>query len=115
MAEPGYVDLFIDPNPNTPEGCGQRWKAEGAPRPIQTVRYFLAPDVPLVCDVAGVWSAGGAGLPCPAMAVEVEDSGAGASVLVYGGDWGLRLTPREGGGDPFGEPYLLLAPADILE
>jgi hypothetical protein len=65
------------------------------------------------CDVAG-WSSAGGGSPCAAWAVPVEDSGAGVSTLVYGGDWGLRLTPRDGGA-PFGEPYLLLDAEAILD
>jgi len=33
---------------------------------------------------------------------------------VYGGDWGLRLSPS-GGGPSLGEPYLLVDDDDILE
>ena len=65
------------------------------------------------CDVAG-WSSAADGTPCPARAVSVEDSGAGVATLVYGGDWGLRLLPRDGR-EPFGEPYLLLDAEAILE
>ncbi len=39
------------------------------------------------------WSSEGDGSPCPAYAVHIEESGAGEALLVYGGDWGLRLIP----------------------
>src|SRR5207247_5769637 len=85
MAESRYVDVFIDPNPNTPDGCGQRFRAEDVARPVATVRWDDD-----VCDVVG-WSSVGGGSPCAAWAIVVEDSSAGTAVLVYGGDWGLRL------------------------
>jgi len=50
-----------------------------------------------------------------AMAVLVEDSSAGSSTLVYGGEHGLRLTWTEGEGVEVAEPYLLLAPSAVLE
>ena len=39
------------------------------------------------------WSSEGDGSPCPAYAVRIEESGAGEAVLVFGGDWGLRMMP----------------------
>ena len=39
------------------------------------------------------WSSQDGGSPCPAYAVSIEESGAGQALLVYGGDWGLRLIP----------------------
>jgi hypothetical protein len=105
--QPRFIDVFIDPNPNTPEGCGLRFKSESEPRPVATVRYDGA-----LHDVVG-WSSEGGGTPRPALAATVEDSGAGTAVLVYGADWGLQLTPRDGGA-PFGEPYLLLDAGAVL-
>jgi hypothetical protein len=105
---PLFIDVFIDPNPNTPEGCGLRFKSEGTPRPVHAVRYDG-----VVHDVVG-WSSDGGGTAHPAWAAVVEDSGAGTATLVYGADWGLRLTPRDGGGAPFGEPYLLLDADAVL-
>ena len=69
------------------------------------------------------WSSEGDGAPVPAYWVAVEDSGAGISYLVYGGDWGLRFKPQHSDrewaldeAEQFGEPYLLLGdPSDILE
>lgn len=105
MAATRFINLFIDPNPNCPEGCDLRFSACGDPRRVTWVRREDGDDS--VFDVVG-WSSAGGGSPCDAWAAPVEDSGAGVSILVYGGDWGLRLTPRDGG-DPSGEPYLLLA------
>jgi hypothetical protein len=105
MAEQRSINLFIDPNPNCQDGCDLRFLACGEPRRVTWVRP--GEDGTPVCDVTG-WSSAGGGTACAAWAAPVEDSGAGISVLVYGGDWGLRLTPRDGR-PPFGEPYLLLA------
>lgn len=111
MAGPRFIDIFIDPNPNCPEGCDLRFQASGASRPVAALRYWVGTDEAILCDVTG-WSSAGGGSPCPAQAASVDDSGAGVSLLVYGGDWGLRLTPRDGR-PPFGEPYLLLDPEDL--
>jgi hypothetical protein len=113
VAGPRFIDVFIDPNPNCPEGCGQRFQTTGEPRPVDRVRYWAGVDDPIVCEISG-WSSEGGGSPCQAQAVPVEDSGAGVVTLVYGGDWGLRLTPVDGD-EPFGQPYLLTDPIDLLE
>ncbi len=67
--------------------------------------------------VAIGWSSEGGGSPCPVRYALVADSGAGVSLLVAGGDYGLRLRPATATGpwrigDPrqFGEAYLLLPP-----
>lgn len=108
-----YVDIFIEANPNCPEECCQRFTTSTPPRAVRGVQYWIRVDRSTWCDVTG-WSSQGGGSPCPARAVTVEDSGAGSATLVYGGDWGLRLTPRDGG-KPFGEPYLLLADESMLD
>ena len=66
-----------------------------------------------LCEVTG-WSGSG---PQPANAVKVSDSGAGVSLLIYGGDEGIRLRPASSTApwslyDPeqWGEPCLLLDP-----
>ena len=107
-----YVNIFIEPNPNCPDGCSQRFTTGETPQSVCSVQYAMEPDRTAVCDVTG-WSSEGGGTPCAAHAVTVEDSGAGEAVLVYGGDWGLRLTPHDGTA-PFGEPYLLLADDSLI-
>jgi hypothetical protein len=107
-----YVNLFIEPNPNCPEGCSQRFQAVGEPRMVRRIRYSPGTGASVECVVEGALGPhGGAG---PARAVSVEDSGAGVVTLVYGGDWGLRLRPCAGG-PPIGEPYLLVDDDAILE
>ena len=113
MGDRRFVNLFIEPNPNCPEGCSQRFQASSEPRPVRLIRYSPGGGETMECEVSG-WSSRGDGTPCPARAVPVEDSGAGVATLLYGGDWGLRLTPRDGRAS-FGEPYLLLDDDAILE
>ena len=108
-----FVNLFIEPNPNCPEGCSQRFQATTEPRTVRRVRYSPGDGTTFECQVAG-WSSALGGTACPARAVVVEDSGAGVATLLYGGDWGLRLVPRDGR-PPFGEPYLLLDDDAILD
>ena len=113
MTAPRFVNLFIEPNPNCPEGCSQRFQAASAARTIRLIRYSSGGAEAVQCEVTG-WSSAGNGTPCAARAVSVEDSGAGTATLLYGGDWGIRLTPRDWR-EPFGEPYLLLDDDAILE
>ena len=113
MGAPRFVNLFIEPNPNCPDGCSQRFQATTPSRPVRLIRYSPGGDETILCDVSG-WSSAGGGAACAARAVRVEDSGAGSATLIYGGDWGLRLAPRDGR-EPFGEPYLLIDDESILE
>ena len=113
MAARRFVNLFIDPNPNCPDGCSQRFQATSEPRTVRRIRYSPGDGTTLECEVMG-WSSAAGGASCPAFCVHVEDSGAGVATLLYGGDWGLRLVPRDGR-PPFGEPYLLVDDEAILE
>ncbi len=56
------------------------------------------------------------GAPDEARVARVADSGAGESIIVYGGNHGIRLRPLHssddweiGAQDQFGEPYIMLA------
>jgi len=108
-----FIDIFIDPNPNCPDGCDQRFQATSDPRPVRHILYSFGADDAVDCDIVG-WTSAGSGTPCEAYAVSVEDSGAGVVTLLYGGDWGLRLIPRDGR-PAFGEPYLLVDEGMILD
>jgi hypothetical protein len=111
MPDPRFVDVIVEPNDGC-EPCALRFKMEDEPRPVRAVRWAGDDDRAVECDVVG-WSSTSGGSPVPAMAVTIEDSSSGVATLVWGGDWGLRLTPRDGG-VPFGESHLRLAPVDVL-
>ena len=104
---PTFVEVYVEENPLCPEGCTLRFRAEGVARPVRAVRYPAGLGEIIVCDVQG-WSSENGGSACPAHAIAVEDSSAGVATLVWGGDWGVRLLPRDGR-PAFGEPYLLLS------
>ncbi len=103
---PTYVDVLVEPHADCPDGLTLRYKAEDAPR---TVTRVVHPDSGAVCRVTGRTRAG----EVPARAVTVEDSGSGTAILVFGAELGLWLAP-EAVGDAFAEPYLLIAPEDVL-
>ena len=104
-----FIDVLVTPHPNLSEGCEQRFKAAdaAAPAPIAALSYDGR-----ACAVSG-WSSHRGGSPCPAFTVRVEDSGAGTAILLYGGDWGVRLAPTDGS-PPLYEPYLLLSDDSVL-
>ena len=110
---PRFVTVLVEANPGCPEECALRFKAEDEPHPVRRVRYDADGDGVRECGVTG-WSSEQGGTATPAMAVTIEDSSVGVAVLIWGGDWGLRLAPIDGS-TPFGEPYLRIAPDDVLE
>jgi len=110
--EARFIDILVDEN-DACEGCGLRFKMEDEPRPIRAVRWYGDDDRPVECDVTG-WSAEAGGSSVPALGCTIEDSSAGVAVLVWGGDWGLRLSPRDGR-PAFGESHLRISPEDVLD
>jgi len=104
-----FIDVLVDPTPALPEGCCIRFKSHGAEAPVRAVLYEPddGPD--------GVWQVHarhGDGSLGVARSAVVEDSSAGTSVLIWGGDLGLCL--RHDNGQEVSEPYLLLAPDQVL-
>jgi hypothetical protein len=99
-ATPIFIDVFVDPNDNAPEGCGLRFKTEQPPRRAARVRLDDR-----WYDVVG-WSSSDGGSACAAYAALIEDSSAGTAMLVYGGDWGIRLSSSDAA--PVGESHLVL-------
>ena len=88
--------------------------------PIEVVRVYATNPMgeDLWCRVTG-WDSQG---PCVAMSAQVEDSGEGVVLLVYGGDEGLRLQPAGSAdewdvADPsqWGEACLMLAKGTPVE
>ena len=106
--------LRFEENPNTGFADDRVYQERSEPRVVSHVLRLLKGQ-DLWCPVVGLEAAG---LPIPALARKVEDSGEGMCYLVYGSLWGLRLkTPdcvhswsleEE---HQWGEPFLLL-PAD---
>lgn len=105
-----FLSIAVDPHPDLPGGCSQRFKAQGDTRPVHRVRY--EPDEGpegiwqvFACDPHGLHAAN---------ATVVDDSSAGLSVLIWGGTLGLRLRHAESG-RVLAEPYLLLAPEELID
>jgi hypothetical protein len=102
MSSTEFIDVFVDANDNAPEGAGLRFKAEGGSDPVAAVELEG-----VWCAVAG-WSSAGGGSATGARVAVVEDSGSGTALLIYGDDWGVRVTPGDGAA-PWGDAYLLLS------
>lgn len=104
-----FVAITVEPHEALPDGCSMRFKAHGESRPIARLRYESDDGTGGIWTVLAVFSDG---REAAAFAVPVEDSSAGSSNLVYGGDYGLRLTSVETGA-VVAEPFLLLSDASI--
>jgi len=107
-----YVDVVVEEHEEIPDGCELRFHAVGEPREVRRLRYepLVGPDGEF--DVIAVDAAGS---ERPAHVVPVDDSGAGTSLLVYGGARGLRLRRTGAPAEPaVAEPYLLLSDDSVL-
>lgn len=103
------IHVEVEEHDALPEGCSMRFRATGEPAPVRAVRYESEDGR------SGIWAVHAErsdGTRASAMAVVVDDSGAGSSTLIYGGEHGLRLTPESG--ESIAEPYLLLAEDAIV-
>ncbi len=103
----GWVEVYVEPHDALPDGASMRFKANDAPRPVTRVHYESDDGDDGVWEVRAPTEEG---IPKPAMTCLTDDSGAGQSALVYGGDLGLRLTQ---GDLEIAEPWLLLDPNDV--
>lgn len=100
-----FVEVRVEEHDALPDGCCLRWKAQGQGRVVSEVRYEAE------SGTAGLWAVEAAsadGARAAATAYPVDDSSAGTSTLIVGGDHGLRLTSKDTG-EVVAEPYLLLA------
>ena len=100
-----FVNVQVDEHEALPDGCCLRFRAQTEGRPIARVAYESEAGTGGLWSVAA-WTA--ADQPAPAFAFEVDDSSAGLSLLVVGGEHGLRLT-SETTGETIAEAYLLLS------
>ena len=106
------VEVNIEEHEALPQGCCMRFRASGEPRPVRYVTYESEDGREGTWHVEAQHSDGSR---APAMAIEVDDSGAGTSTLIYGGNHGLRLTPTFTTSDErIAEPYLLVSGDAVL-
>jgi hypothetical protein len=110
-----YTRIEVEPNDNSLASANLAFKNLSDPFRVARVRIFDGQPDGTVYAVTG-WSSANDGSPVEAHAVQVEDSGAGAAYVVYGGDWGIRfkLTDSAAGWsasdpDQWGETHLVLA------
>lgn len=107
-----YIEIVVESNEELAQDVCQRFQAIGEPREVRRIEY--EPDD----GPAGTWRVFGKsadGSIVKAQAVEVDDSGAGTSTLIWGGDYGLRLEREGGRGETIAEAFLLLPQTAVLE
>ena len=112
----GYIYVEVDENANCMYFPMQAFEANGN---LYTASQLLVPQVSGANGghVVVGWCGKAGGAPCEVRYALVGGSGAGISLLVAGGEFGLRLKPASSDADwdlnnrlQFGEPYLLLDP-----
>jgi hypothetical protein len=104
-ASSSFVNVDVLEHEALPDGCCLRFRAQTEGRPIERVTYESE------TGVGGVWTVTAHDADdraTTARAFEVDDSSAGTSLLVIGGEHGLRLTSVDTG-ETIAEPYLLLS------
>ena len=116
----GYTHIDVEANDNTPMMAQQVYRNIGVPFPVSHVRIYEGEPGGTLCAITG-WSSANQGSETAAYAVPIEDSSEGRAILVYGGDWGIRLRPVESDApwspddpDQWGETHLVLASEDDL-
>ena len=112
-----YTHIDVESNDNSAMMANQVFKNLSEPLQVVRVRLFEGRPEGMLFDVTG-WSSEGNGSPVEAYAVDVEDSGSGGAILIYGGDWGVRLKPVAApawdlsDAEQWGETHLVLADHD---
>ena len=106
--------IEVESNPNCENSVFLRFKEVGPARPISHVKIYDRVPRGEWCSIVG-WGEDPDESVCPAYAQKVEDSGSGLAILVFGGNWGLRLKPESCQSDwslenqeQWGEAYLTL-------
>lgn len=110
------VWVEVEENPNAPYLPLQVFEARGETRHAPALRVESVAGGEGPHEVVG-WCSEAGGSPCEVTYTEVSDSGAAVSVLVMGGDYGIRMRPANDPApwslnDPAqrGEQYMLLPP-----
>ena len=113
-ADVTYIHIDVESNANSAVMANQVFKNLSEPVAVMRVRLFEGDPDGTLWDLTG-WSSEGGGTAVEAYAVDVEDSGSGAAILIYGGDWGVRLKPVYASGwdladaEQWGETHLVLS------
>ncbi|MFQ5915502.1 MAG: hypothetical protein ACE5JS_20220 [Nitrospinota bacterium] len=114
------ICVEAEENRNCPYSPLQAFETLGEVRTAAEIRVagMAGNDAPHV--IVG-WSSVDGGSPCPVRYVKVTDSGGGASLLVLGGDFGIRVRPADRPGPweledgaQWGEACLLLDPRTVV-
>lgn len=87
--------MFIDVenNPNFEGSYFVRFNELGPARVLTHVKSYERLSRGEWCEVTG-WGDDTEHPLCPAYAQKVEDSGAGTTYVIFGGNWGIRLRPE---------------------
>ena len=121
----GQIWVDVEENPNSEYLPMRVFETQGAEIVARAIRVSEVSGGEGPHEIVG-WSSEGGGTPANITYAPVTDSGAAVSILVVGGDFGVRMRPAgdaENAGewslesdDQRGEPYLLLPPdVEIVE
>ena len=121
----GQIWVDVEENPNSEYLPMRVFETQGAEIVARAIRVSEVSGGEGPHEIVG-WSSEGGGTPASITYAPVTDSGAAVSILVVGGDFGVRMRPAGAAenadewslesDDQRGEPYLLLPPdVEIVE
>ncbi|MCH7738512.1 MAG: hypothetical protein IIC93_00020 [Chloroflexi bacterium] len=121
----GQIWVDVEENPNSEYLPMRVFETQGAEIVARAIRVSEVSGGEGPHEIVG-WSSEGGGTPANITYAPVTDSGAAVSILVVGGDFGVRMRPAGDAenadewslesDDQRGEPYLLLPPdVEIVE
>lgn len=84
--------IEVEPNSNTAISFNMVYRDVSKAREVFCIKYQVGTDNQPV-QVTG-WDAD-TNTPCPALACQIEESGDGIALLIYGGSGGIRMKPLE--------------------
>ena len=112
----GQIWVDVEENPNSEYSPMRVFETQGAEIVAPAIRVSAVSGGEGPHEIVG-WSSEGGGTPTDVTYAPVTDSGAAVSIIVIGGDFGVRMRPAGGASewsldseDQRGEPYLLLPP-----
>lgn len=111
------LHIATEESPNGPASDEFVFNELGKPRRVEALKVDIRGRETL-CAVTGV---GRGGTWVPATAVKVADSSDGHAYLIHGGEWGLRLKPRDSregwsfeAKEQWGEPFKVYGSEDDI-